>query len=638
MHERKISQTNTFRTSTSKPISSTTRRESQRTGRSSSLATTSTNTTNQQQQQHITDEQKEIRRRIAARAANAMAQVRKRQVRSYMSWGDNRKAVIKRYPDGTQEILVPQTLTPEQEQYEFPPRSRLLKKLAKSTAERQRLSTVQHHPHVTLSPPPHDMVMMMKAPPPSSSSLPLSPPVTSPPPSSQPMIKVPSAIEPDQVALNEWFSGKQYHTQKRNSKEKAVMKWMTDVERSTSLRRTTTSTRSSNNYNNNNNNNINIKNKNNNNNNSNGNSNSKNKSNIITTTSTAAATKKKNVLSTSSISHQRQSTLKPSSNSLKIQRQQVMTPIKNNNSNKNSNKNKMPINLSKRTHDALLDIDIPFKSKTGKLLVTGSLSASLNQLLPPDEETRKHYVKRKLLTYQPTRALSSHQKRPYTHITSASQPILLKRKDEKDENEYDAFQYINNKNSKIHTQVPRSSISASPTSKTGMVQLVQMFHKTLHEQQLRAQERMQQLETLLQEERMKREDIQRTQQVTMTKLETIMQKYQQQQRQSSTSSSLCLIPPPSPTQSIQSTISCHHQQQQQSIEGWVNRINKLESCVENEVQSRYKLEQSVSQAVEQMESLKQSISKQARQHHASRRQLEKQINQAMKNLSTIRKR
>lgn len=52
---------------------------------------------------------------------------------------DKKKAVIKTYPDGKQEIIVPQTLTPEQEQYQFPPRSRLLTKLARSTEERRLL-------------------------------------------------------------------------------------------------------------------------------------------------------------------------------------------------------------------------------------------------------------------------------------------------------------------------------------------------------------------------------------------------------------------------------------------------------------------------------------------------------------------
>ncbi|KAI9344157.1 hypothetical protein BD770DRAFT_300505, partial [Pilaira anomala] len=81
-------------------------------------------------------------------------------------------AVIKNYPDGGQEIIVPQTLTPEQEHYEFPPRSRFLKKLATSTAE-------------------HEIIM-----------------------------------KPDQLALQEWFS------KKDPSKDRAVIDWMNDVERS----------------------------------------------------------------------------------------------------------------------------------------------------------------------------------------------------------------------------------------------------------------------------------------------------------------------------------------------------------------------------------------------------------------------
>ncbi|KAI8988820.1 hypothetical protein BDB01DRAFT_698892, partial [Pilobolus umbonatus] len=43
-------------------------------------------------------------------------------------------AIIKRYPDGSQEIIVPQSLTQEQQNYEFPPRSKFLISLATSAA------------------------------------------------------------------------------------------------------------------------------------------------------------------------------------------------------------------------------------------------------------------------------------------------------------------------------------------------------------------------------------------------------------------------------------------------------------------------------------------------------------------------
>lgn len=87
------------------------------------------------------------------------------------------QAAIQRFPDGTFEIHVPQTLTPEQEQYEFPPRSRLLKKLASATAERRRVSlTLLEDDNNSHMPPP-------------------------PPP-----IPAPHAKKPDQHAMDEWFS------------------------------------------------------------------------------------------------------------------------------------------------------------------------------------------------------------------------------------------------------------------------------------------------------------------------------------------------------------------------------------------------------------------------------------------------
>ncbi|KAI9254017.1 hypothetical protein BY458DRAFT_558931 [Sporodiniella umbellata] len=89
-----------------------------------------------------TDLDEAQQKRVAARAANAMAQVIQRRNRSLMIWG--KKSVIKRYPDGRQEIVVPQVLTAEQEQYEFPPRSKLLKKLA--VTERVAPPTPEHAP------------------------------------------------------------------------------------------------------------------------------------------------------------------------------------------------------------------------------------------------------------------------------------------------------------------------------------------------------------------------------------------------------------------------------------------------------------------------------------------------------------
>lgn len=70
------------------------------------------------------------------RIADNRAQVIQRRNRSSVRWGKN--AIIKKYPDGRQEIIIPQVLTPEQEHYQFPPRSPFLKRLA--TSEKQRPS------------------------------------------------------------------------------------------------------------------------------------------------------------------------------------------------------------------------------------------------------------------------------------------------------------------------------------------------------------------------------------------------------------------------------------------------------------------------------------------------------------------
>ncbi|KAI8140651.1 hypothetical protein BJV82DRAFT_213616 [Fennellomyces sp. T-0311] len=154
----------------------------------------------------------EQQRRIAARAAKAMEkQVRRRRDRrSQFVWGDRKKAVIKRYPDGTQEILVPQNLTPEQEHYEFPPRSRLLKKLASATAERRRMSFLQQ-PDYDTNDPPNPLL---------------------PPPTIQPSVPL-SPPQPDQNAMAEWFSSRKPDNSKhQQQKERQVIEWIRDLENS----------------------------------------------------------------------------------------------------------------------------------------------------------------------------------------------------------------------------------------------------------------------------------------------------------------------------------------------------------------------------------------------------------------------
>ncbi|KAK4518939.1 uncharacterized protein ATC70_009166 [Mucor velutinosus] len=173
-------------------------------------------------------------KRIAARAATAMAQVlhRRREPRSLMMWGDRKKAVIKRYPDGGQEIIVPQTLTPEQEHYEFPPRSRFLKKLATSTAERRRLSVLQDH--VVPSAPTSVSAAAADHLTPTHSYNTLPQPHIQPLPTTTAATQFSDMRQPDQLALNEWFS-KKIKTNKSNSKpnkDRAVIDWMNDVERS----------------------------------------------------------------------------------------------------------------------------------------------------------------------------------------------------------------------------------------------------------------------------------------------------------------------------------------------------------------------------------------------------------------------
>lgn len=121
---------------------------------------------------------------------------------------------------------MPQTLTPEQEHYEFPPRSRFLKKLATSTAERRRISVLQDHvvPSAPTSAADH--------PTPTPSYNTLAPP---PPPTTTTTTTISTDMrQPDQLALNEWFS-KKIKTNKSNSKpnkDRAVIDWMNDVERS----------------------------------------------------------------------------------------------------------------------------------------------------------------------------------------------------------------------------------------------------------------------------------------------------------------------------------------------------------------------------------------------------------------------
>ncbi|KAI8337182.1 hypothetical protein BC941DRAFT_452787 [Chlamydoabsidia padenii] len=488
-----------------------------------------------------------------------------------MFWGDNRKAVIKRYPDGTQEIMVPQTLAPEQEQYEFPPRSRLLKKLANSTAERQRLSSLQHTitaPNVSptlpapLSTPPqqhHQHVPFSSLAHQSNSILMVNPGLSTP------------AKEPDQSALDEWFSGQQQqqqptHQKKDNKKEKAVMEWVTNVKRSTSL-------------------------------------------------------------------------LKKSS-----ARSSVIN-INNSNSHKSSNSKRSSTSLVSIPNKRIIhDVDLNFKSNAGKRWTSGELlQRTCDHLSPPNEGTKKHYVRRyRLLRHgnkpwiaRPSESSTNQLIKPlhsYDNSNTMYELSLTK-------STTTAVQMTSDQHNRhsiySSSQVPRSTVSATPTTKTGMVQLVQMFHKTLQDQQARAHERMQQLECLLKEERCKRQEIQRTQQVTMSRLDTFMKKYQEQRTPPSpTLSTATSSPFISPSLASHSS-SIRRPSNTRQLDEWMKRISRLETSVEKESQSRQCLQQSVTDTVEKMDALKRSVSRQAREHTTSRRQLEKQINQALNNLSIL---
>ncbi|CAO3594987.1 unnamed protein product [Absidia cylindrospora] len=529
MYERKTPNVNTHRTTTTSTTKQPTpikRGTQQRTGRASL-----TSATNQQQ---FTDEQKEIQRRIAVRAATAMSQIRKRQPRSYMLWGDNRKAVIKRYPDGAQEIMVPQTLTPEQEQYEFPPRSRLLKKLATSTAERHRLSSLQYD--ITTAP----AIPQPQSPPSSNQSDSI---VTNP--------HVAPDMELDQVALADWFSGKHQQYRKQNqhtAKEKAVMDWMSDVERSTSLVKTLDG-----------------------------------------------------------------------------------APIKN-----HLCVNARKFSLTKQATQNMHDINIHFRSKAGKLLASGlCCPKSYNYLSPPNEDTRKDYVS--------LRRLIKNSNKPWktkaTGTVNTSNHQQLK-------NAPSSFKTsVPIPCDRHYVQVPRPTISSAPppTSKSsGMVRLAQMFHKTLQDQQARAHKRMQQLESILDEERHKRQNIQRTQQRTMSELDMFMKKYEEQRRippspiLSTTSSS---SPSPSVSPACASIISprssSSSKKDQQNLMGWMERITQLEKRIQNETKSRQSLQHTMATTIQRMDRLKTSLSTRALEHSLSQRRLEIQVNETFNKLSIL---
>lgn len=287
----------------------------------------------------------------------------------------------------------------------------------------------------------------------------------------------------------------------------------------------------------------------------------------------------------------------------------------------------------------------------GKRWTSGELfQKTSDHLSPPKEGTKKHYVQR--------RRLLQHGNKPWLSPSPSSQanpiamPLYVTDSNINNNGRSDSMYELSLAKSTTTavlptsdrhllcspSRVPRSTVSASPTTKTGMVQLVQMFHKTLQDQQARAHERMQQLESLLEEERSKRQDIQRTQQVTMSRLDTFMKKYQEQRTPPSpTLSAATSSPPTSPSLASHGNNPRQQRQQQQGphLDGWMERINRLETSVEKESQSRHRLQQSMVHTVERLDALKRSVSRQAHEHTTSRRHLEQQINQALNNLSIL---
>ncbi|KAI8884591.1 hypothetical protein K501DRAFT_217234 [Backusella circina FSU 941] len=419
--------------------------------------------------------QEQQQKRIAERAAKAMAQVlrRRREPRSLMMWGDRKKAVIKRYPDGSQEIIVPQTLTAEQEQYEFPPRSRFLKKLATSAAEKRRLSTLQITPVAPDRTSPSNNHSTMQVNNISSSNY------------SGSVVK-----QPDQLALQEWFSKSRTLSTKRitSSKDRAVIDWINDVEKSS-----------------------------------------------------------KSLLSQKVIQHRNNNI---SGSSIKTKQNSTQSKI--------SNGTKPSATVSAASNK------IQFKSDAGKRWAS-SITANAS-LAPPDDTCRKHYVPRRLLLSKSNAYTNNIQSRHFppaaTTTSFATHHRLTNDKNDRDNNDNN-----NNNNDHNHDETLNNGIKASEAaskiqsiwkeyemrnaSKTtaevkvgesvmdstgertpiaGMVQLVQMLHLSLKQQQQRSTDRMEKLEALLLDERRRREQIEKEQQLVLKKFEDMCQQVQQSEK------------------------------------------------------------------------------------------------------------
>ncbi|KAI8975616.1 hypothetical protein BDF20DRAFT_620359 [Mycotypha africana] len=167
-------------------------------------------------------------KRMVANAVASLAEVRQqrnnREARSLTWWNEMKKAIVKQYPDGRQEIVVPQILTPEQEHYQFPPRSKFLKQLqAAEMAEKRRDSSTINLSRIASArglAEEQSVSVFYKI-----GSVYQN--------SSSNLNKNNRTIPPlDESTLKEWFTKNTKKPVSRKSKDRAVADWINEVERS----------------------------------------------------------------------------------------------------------------------------------------------------------------------------------------------------------------------------------------------------------------------------------------------------------------------------------------------------------------------------------------------------------------------
>ncbi|SAM09158.1 hypothetical protein [Absidia glauca] len=141
-------------------------------------------------------------------------------------------------------------------------------------------------------------------------------------------------------------------------------------------------------------------------------------------------------------------------------------------------------------------------------------------------------------------------------------------------------------------------------------------------------------------ERSERQNVQRAQQLTISRLETLMKKNQQQRTPTSPTSPVATSSTHA-SPSFGSHSMCtrqqqrqqqQRQQQQQQERPFDERINRLET---NEAQSSHVLQQSMVDTAKRLDALERSIARQAHEDTTSQRQLEQQISQVLNHLSTL---